>query len=87
MVDGDLGPGGTCFTAENVKAQSQWLTAGGKLFVLVPDTASDITVETLDGERRPIKATNNLVVTGSSDTVRYSVGDMTRTVKAAKRSR
>lgn len=87
MFDGDLGPGGSCFTAQDVKATSQWLTIGGKLFVLVPDAASDISVEIPDGGRRSTAATSNLVVADASDTVRYSVGGKTMAVAARAHSR
>jgi hypothetical protein len=87
MFDGDLGPGGSCFTVQNVKAQTQWLTSGGILFVLVPDAATDISIETSDGTRRPTTATSNLVVAHPSDTVRYSVGGNTMTVTTRAKSR
>lgn len=86
MYDGDLGPGGMCFTERNVKAQTQWLTNGGILFVLVPDAATDISIETTKGIRRSTTATSNLVVARPSDTVRYSVGDDTTTVTTKAKS-
>jgi hypothetical protein len=87
MPDGALGPGGSCFTVKHVKAQSQWLTLGGILVVLVPDDATDISVETPDGTRRPTTATSNLVVAHASDTVRYSASGNTMTVSSRARSR
>jgi hypothetical protein len=53
------------------------------LIVLVPDTATDITVEASDGTRRTATATSNLVVADRSDTVRYSVSGKQMTVAAA----
>ena len=87
MFDGDRGPGGSCFTVQNVKARTQWFTNGGILFVLVPDAATDISIETSDGTRRPTTATSNLVVAHASDTVRYSVGGNTTTVTTRAKSR
>jgi hypothetical protein len=87
MFDGDLGPGGSCFTVKNVRAGSQWFTNGGILIVLVPDAATDISVETSDGTRRPTTAASNLVVAHPSDTVRYSVGGNTTTVTTRAKSR
>lgn len=87
MSDGAQGPGGSCFTVRDVRATSQWLTTGGNLFVLVPDAAADLSIKTRDGTRRPGTATSNLVVADASDTVRYSVGGKTLTVRAARSSR
>ena len=87
MFDGDLGPGGSCFTVQNVNARSQWVTIGGILLVLVPDAATDISIETSDGTRRPTTATSNLVVAQPSDTVRYSVGGNATTVTTRAKSR
>jgi hypothetical protein len=87
MFDGNLGPGGSCFTVKNVKTRSQWLTTGGKLLVLVPNAAMDISVETPDGTRRPTTATSNLVIARPSDIVRYSVGGKKMTVTARAHSR
>jgi len=84
MPDGALGPGGSCFTVQNVRGRSLWLTTGGSLFVLVPDAATDISVETRDGTRRPATATSNLVVADASDTVRFSLGSKHLTVRAAR---
>ena len=84
LPDGALGPGGSCFTEQDVKATSLWMTTGGILLVLVPDTATDITVQAPDGTRRPATATSNLVLAHRSDAVRYSVGGKRTTVTAAK---
>ncbi len=84
LPDGARGPGGSCFTEQNVDAPTGlWSTTGGILIVLVPDTATDITVEASDGTRRTATATSNLVVADRSDTVRYSVSGKQMTVAAA----
>jgi hypothetical protein len=85
MHDGALGPGGGCFTEQDVNAGSLWSTVGDILVVLVPDAATDISVQGADGIRRPAAATSNLVVAHRSDIVRYSVGGNEMTV-AANRS-
>ncbi len=84
---GALGPGGSCFTVQDVRAIEQWLTTSGILVVLVPDAATDISVETPDGTRQPTTATSNLVVADPSDTVRYSVGEKEVSVTARAGSR
>ena len=85
LFAGDLGPGVSCFTAAN--AGRLWMATGGILLVLVPDAATDISVEDRDGSRRPPTATSNLVAAHPSDTVRYSVGTERTTVKARTSSR
>jgi hypothetical protein len=87
MFDGDLGPGGSCFTVRDIRAGTQWLTTGGLLFVLVPDAATDISVQSRDGTRRPTTAASNLVVAEPSDTVRFSLAGQMVTVRAKARSR
>lgn len=75
MSNGALGPGGGCFTEQDVKAGSLWSTVGDILVVLVPDAATNISVQASDGIRRPATANSNLVVAHRSDIVRYSVDD------------
>jgi hypothetical protein len=82
MPDGALGPGGSCFTEQGVNATSLWNTLGDILVVLVPDAATDISVQAADGIRRPATATSNLVVAHRSDIVRYSVDGKETTVAA-----
>jgi hypothetical protein len=84
MFDGDLGPGGSCFTVQNVDAGSLRFTLSGLMVVLVPDEATDITLKTPDGARQPTTATSNLVIATPSDTVRYSAGGKTITVTASR---
>jgi hypothetical protein len=84
MPDGALGPGGSCFTEQDVNATSLWNTLGDILVVLVPDAATDISVQAADGIRRPATATSNLVVAHRSDIVRYSVDGKKTTVAAAR---
>jgi hypothetical protein len=75
LRDGALGPGGTCFTEQDLDATPLWYTNAGILVVLVPDMATDITIEAADGSRRPATATSNLVVAAHSDVVTYSMGE------------
>jgi hypothetical protein len=82
LPNGALGPGGSCFTEQDVEAGSLWNTVGDILVVLVPDAATDISVQAADGIRRPATATSNLVVAHRSDIVRYSVGGKATTVAA-----
>ena len=83
LFDGDQGPGGSCFTEQNVNATSGvWSTTGDVLIVLVPDAATDISIEDSDGTRRPATATSNLVAGDRGDTVRYSVSGKQVTVRA-----
>lgn len=83
LPDGALGPGGSCFTEQDVNAPTGlWNTVGGIFVVLVPDAATDISVQASDGIRRPATATSNLVVADRSDVVRYSVGGKEITVAA-----
>jgi hypothetical protein len=82
MPDGAMGPGGSCFTEQDVEAGNLWSTLGDILVVLVPDAATDISVQASDGIRRPATATSNLVVARRSDIVRYSVGGKEMTVAA-----
>jgi hypothetical protein len=82
MPDGALRPGGSCFTEQDVEATSLWSTVGDILVVLVPDAATDISVQSGDGIRRPATATSNLVVAHRSDIVRYSVSGKETTVAA-----
>ncbi len=82
MPDGALGPGYSCFTEQDVEATSLWSTVGDIFVVLVPDAATDISVQASDGTRRPAMATSNLVVADRSDIVRYSVGGKKMTVAA-----
>jgi hypothetical protein len=82
MPAGALGPGGSCFTQQDVAAPTGlWSTVGDILVVLVPDAAADISVQAADGIRRPATATSNLVVARPSDIVRYSVGGKERIVR------
>lgn len=82
LPDSARGPGGSCFSEQDVKATSLWMTTGGILLVLVPDTATDITVKAPDGARRPATATSNLVLAHRADTVRYTIGGKRTTVTA-----
>lgn len=73
LSDGALGPGGSCFTEADAKATNLWNTIGSILVVLVPDKATDITIKTADGTRRPGTAISNLVVADRSDTVSFAI--------------
>jgi hypothetical protein len=84
MPDGARGPGGSCFTEQDLNAMtSMWNSVGRILVVLVPDAATDISVQTSDGTRQPATATSNLVVADRSDIVRYSAGGKEITVAAS----
>ena len=78
LPDGARGPGGMCFSEKDIKAvkatTGMWNSLGGILVVLVPDAATDISIQPPDGVRRPATATSNLVVAHRSDVVRYSIG-------------
>ncbi len=82
LPDGALGPGGGCFTAQDVKAGGLWETVGDILVVLVPDAATGISVRAADGARRPATATGNLIVARRSDVVSYTVGGKKTTIAA-----
>lgn len=84
LPDGARGPGGSCFTEQDVKVTNLWMTTGGILLVLVPDAATDITVSAPDGTRRRATATSNLVVAHRRDTVRYTVSGKRTTVTATR---
>jgi hypothetical protein len=84
LPDGARGPGGSCFSEQDVKATNLWMTTGGILLVLVPDTATDITVVAPDGTQRRATATSNLVVAHRSDTVRYTASGKRTAVTATR---
>jgi hypothetical protein len=84
LIEGDLGPAASCFTEQNLQAKPIWNTVGGLLIVLVPDAATDITIEVRDGSRQRTAATNNLVVATTSDKVEYTVDGKIMKVQATK---